>query len=340
VSCLVTAIVVAYTDVDVVTRCLSSVEAALSEVDGESEAIVVLNRQMHDFRQTVGDFWAVLEPGRNVGFAGGVNAGLSRARGEWIALINDDCEVEPRAIFEMLAAGSMSSTVGSVAAQILFADSDTINSAGIEVDEIGVAHELLLGAPAGAGGTDVAEVFGACGAAALYRRTMLDAVGGFDESFFAYLEDADLAWRSRMAGWRSVYAPRAVVRHHHSSSLGHQSAQKSYLVGRNRVRMLAKNATKSQLVRRCWAILIYDFAYVTFGLTKLRSLAPLRGRISGLRQWRRYRAAGRPHRSTVALAGPTGLRMALRRNRAYRRVRGPTRPGTSGLEITDDLDLR
>lgn len=98
--------------------------------------------------------------------------------------MNDDCVVEPSALAEMLAAGAGGDDIGSVAAQILFADQkNTINSAGIEVDELGIAHERLLGEEPGARGTDDVEVSGACAAAALYRRAMLDEIGGFDESF-------------------------------------------------------------------------------------------------------------------------------------------------------------
>jgi GT2 family glycosyltransferase len=301
VSSLVSAIVVAYTDADVVAKCLRSVERALAEVNGESQAILVLNRPMFDLPEACLESWIIIQPGRNLGFAGGVMTGLTQATGAWIALINDDCVVEPNAIAEMLAASASASDVGSVAAQILFADgSETINSAGIEVDVLGIAHERLLWEPAGSGGN----------------------VGGFDESFFAYLEDADLAWRAQMRGWRCIYAPRAVVRHKHSSILAHQSAQKYYLVGRNRLRMLAKNAMSSELLRRGWAMLVYDLAYSMFALAESRSLAPLRGRFSGMREWRSYRDAGHPYRSTISLARSPGFRGALRRDRAYGRATG------------------
>lgn len=317
-SSLISAIVVAYVDEDAVARCLSSVERALAEVGGASEAILVLNRPMEALRSAISGSWTVVDRGRNLGFAEGVMAGLSHARGEWVALINDDCVVEPRAIVEMLGAGATSEDIGSVAAQILFASGDTINSAGIELDSLGIAWERRLGEPATAGEREVVEVFGACAAACLYRRAMLADVGGFDESFFAYLEDADLAWRARMAGWRSVYAPDARARHCHSSSLGHGSAEKSYLVGRNRVRMLAKNAMRSQLLRDGWSMVAYDLAYLTFRMATARSLAPLRGRIAGLREWRSYRLSGKPHRQPIFFTRSPGLRGALGRERTYR----------------------
>jgi GT2 family glycosyltransferase len=225
----------------------------------------------------------------------------------------------------MLAAGATGADIGSVAATILFADrEDTINSAGIEVDELGVAHERLLGERATAGGTEIVDVFGASAGAALYLRAMLNDVGGFDESFFAYLEDADLAWRARMRGWRCVFAPGAVVRHHHSTSLGHRSPDKYFLVGRNRVRMLAKNAPGSQLLTRALAIASYDLAYIAYAAATAHTLAPLRGRLNGLRQWHLYRRAGQPYRGAAALTRAAGLREALRRDRTYRRTEMPS----------------
>jgi GT2 family glycosyltransferase len=145
---------------------------------------------------------------------------------------------------------------------------------------------------------------------------MLDALGGLDPSFFAYLEDADLAWRARMSGWRCLLAPKAVALHHHSTTLGHGSPAKHLLVGRNRVRMLAKNASRRQL-RGLGRILGYDVAYVAYVAATGRTLAPLTGRLRGLAEWRAYRAAGRPGRCDLALPPSPGLRAALRRNRAY-----------------------
>ena len=313
------AIVVAFGKEELLAECLRALDAAFDAVEKECELVVVVNRLSPAGRralQTAGRPRVVVDNERNLGFAGGVAAGLARARGEWVALVNDDCVLEPTALAELLAAGS-AAEVGSVTAQVRFADSpQLVNSAGLEVDELGIAYERLLGEPA-AGDERVVDVFGASAAAALYRRAMLDEVGGFDASFFAYLEDADLAWRARMHGWRAVYAPRAVALHHHSATLGHRSAEKHFLVGRNRVRMLAKNATRAQLLRHGLAIVFYDLAYVAYAGVRSRSLAPLRGRITGLREWGAYRRAGRPHRRSVPLARSPGLRGALRRNRAY-----------------------
>jgi GT2 family glycosyltransferase len=196
---------------------------------------------------------------------------------------------------------------------MVFADQPgIINSAGIVVDKLGVASDRLLGEPVDASETTPVEVFGASAGAALYRRAMLEEVP-FDESFFAYFEDVDVAWRARMRGWRSVYVPTAVVRHHHSRTAVHGSPFKYYWTGRNRIRVLARNATAGQLVRFGLFMLAFDLAYVGFVMVRDRSLAPVRGRIDGLRSWRADRRAGAAYRGDVDLPVFLGLRAALRR---------------------------
>jgi GT2 family glycosyltransferase len=147
---------------------------------------------------------------------------------------------------------------------------------------------------------------------------MLDEVGGMDETYFFALDDVDLAWRARMRGWRSLYAPGAVVYHHHSATTRHGSRLKYFHSGRNRVRLLAKNATRAQLVRNLLPIVAYDVAYVAFAAVTDRTLAPLSGRLSGLRDWRGYRRAGGRDRVAGELARSRGVRGALGRRAAWR----------------------
>jgi GT2 family glycosyltransferase len=257
---------------------------------------------------------------RNVGFAGGVQLGLAVARGEWVALVNDDAEVEPDALALLLAAARARADVGVATGQVRFhSRPDVINTAGLGLDRLGVAYDRLAGRPATEGGA-IEEVFGASGCVALYRRSMLDAIGGFDASFFAFLEDADVAWRAQMAGWRCLYVPAAVAYHHGSATAGEASPFKYFLVGRNRIRLLAKNATTGQLMRWGWAMALFDVAYVVFVAATDRTAAPLRGRLTGLREWRRYRRAGAQMRRPVALEPPTGPLGAVRQRAAYRRA--------------------
>jgi GT2 family glycosyltransferase len=303
--------------------CLGSITEAASDLDEHTEILVVDNGSGDETADLVRNRFPeaqLLVVEENIGFTPAVMRGIQCARGEWIALFNDDVVVERGALRELLAAARSDDSIGSVAAQLRFASRpNLINSAGIEVDQLGVAADRLLGRSIDESEREPTEVFGVSGGAALYRARMLDEVGGFDESFFAYLEDVDVAWRARMCGWRAFYAPAAVAYHHHSATLIHGSPLKHFLVGRNRLRLLAKNATRRQLTRFAVRMFTYDIAYVAFIGYRQRTLAPLRGRLSGARDWRRYRRAGAGARRPVPLARPLGLRAALARNRAWPR---------------------
>ena len=236
---VLSAIVVTHRGGPLLDACLSSLRTALATLDAE---LLVVDNSEHGVRA---EGARVLPQGRNAGFAGGVAAGLEAAAGEWILLVNDDAELEPDAATELLAAAV--DGVGTVCGQVRFhARRDTINTAGLVVDRLGIAYDRHAGAPAVDGGA-VEEVFGASACVVLYRRAMLDAIGGFDASFFAFGEDADVAWRARTAGWSCLYVPASVAYHHGSATAGEASARKYFLVGRNRMRLLAKNATGGQL---------------------------------------------------------------------------------------------
>jgi GT2 family glycosyltransferase len=302
----------------------------MTEISGGVELIVVDNGSRDGTAAFVRERFAeahVIEISENRGFTPAVCLGIERARGDWIALLNDDVTVEPQALAILVDVGQSDPDIGSVAVQMRFASRpQIINSAGIEVDSLGVASDRLLGRPITASETTPVEVFGVSGGAAVYRRQTLESIGGFDSSFFGYLEDVDVAWRARMRGWRAVYAPTAVAYHHHSATFRHGSPEKYFLVGRNRIRLLAKNADRRHLQRHGILMIGYDLAYVTFACLRARTLAPVRGRLAGLREWRRYRDAGKAYRREIPLARPSGLRGALGRYRAWGRgTRAPKR---------------
>jgi GT2 family glycosyltransferase len=304
--------------------CLRATEAARLRLLVPSDITVVNNGGGASVAEVVTANAAharVLDLRANVGYADAVMAAINATAGHWVATVNDDIVLEPDALLRLLEVGERDPRIGAVGAQIRFSDRrEVLNSAGIEVDQLGVAFDRHLGAPVNASESEATPVFGVSGAAAMYRRRMLDELGGFDTSFFGYLEDVDLAWRAQMKGWVAVYVPSAVAYHHHSRTFTHGSDEKYFLVGRNRVRLLAKNATPRQLVRYAVPAAMYDVAYVLFVLATHRSLAPLRGRLAGIREWHRYRLRGAAGRRAVALAPPRGLRAALHRNRSWPRA--------------------
>jgi GT2 family glycosyltransferase len=306
---------------DLLDACLASLSEARDELGESSELIVVNDGNQESPAAIVAAHDAeahVVDLPRSGGFSAAVSEGIEASSGDWILLLNDDTTLERTSISELLRVARSRKRVGSVAPQLRFAhDSNTINSAGLVIDDLGVARDRLLGASLAQSERDVTEVFGSSAAAVVYSREMLDEIGGFDRSFYAYLEDADVAWRARMRGWSCLFVPTAVVRHNHSATLEHFSDRKYYLGGRNRVRLVAKNADAGLLRRRGIFMVAYDLAYVVFVAATERTLAPLWGRIAGLRQWRAYRRAGQPGRRPVELPRATSIRGALRRNRVW-----------------------
>ncbi|MGH2354318.1 MAG: glycosyltransferase family 2 protein, partial [Chloroflexota bacterium] len=194
--------------------------------DGQQfELLVVDNASTDGSRAHLADLAArdgrvrVLLNDHNEGFAAPNNRAFRDARGTFVATLNNDTLPEPGWLAALLRVAQADERVGSVASRMVFDHApETINSAGISIDRAGIAWDRLVGRPVAESETQPVEVFGASAGAALYRRSMLEELGGFDARFFIYLEDVDLAWRARLAGWRAVYAPDAVVRHAHSAS--------------------------------------------------------------------------------------------------------------------------
>jgi GT2 family glycosyltransferase len=315
---IVSAIVVSYGAPDRLGRLLHSFQSLELPHGVALEVIVVENRRDDGCCALAAGCPAVtmvVEPAFNGGFAGGANAGLRFASGDWILLLNDDTILDAHVLRHLCPQDGWPGSVGIVAPTLVFASAPwVINSAGLEVDALGVARDRLLGCSLREAGSAATEVFGASGGAALYRAEMVDDVGGFDEAFFAYLEDVDLAWRARAAGWRCLSVPSAIVLHDHSASFGHDSFLKLYLVGRNRVWLIAKNASRRHLARWLIPIVLHDCVYSTYLSVAARTTAPWRGRWAGLRA-----LPARPRDVAAArapgLARPFGMRDALRRRR-------------------------
>jgi GT2 family glycosyltransferase len=183
----------------------------------------------------------LIENWENRGYCAGNNQGLASAKGRLVALLNNDAEAEPGWLAALRSAFQEDSGVGMAASKILaYENSKRIDKAGHLIYADGQNRGRGTGEIDHGQYDRREEVLWPDGCAAMYRREMLERIGGFDEDFFAYGDDAELGLRARIAGWRCLYVPDAVVRHHRASSLGAGSTRRVELIERNRVLLAAK----------------------------------------------------------------------------------------------------
>lgn len=273
-------------------RCLPALAA---QTWPDLEVVVVDNGSTDGSAAWLAEAWPaarVISLDHNAGFAEANNRAIRATDAAWVALLNNDTVPDPGWLAALMAAPGADPRVGSVASRMLFlGNPGVINSAGIAVDRAGLAWDRLGGAPSAVGDAP-AEVFGASAGAALFRREALDDVvetapdgdgAVFDPRFFMYLEDVDLAWRLRLRGWRSVYAPAARVLHHGSATSGEGSVFKNRLLARNKVWVLAKNYPMWPLLAWSPLILGYDLASAPVRWVLRGQTAAMWGRVEALR---------------------------------------------------------
>ena len=229
----------------------------------------------------------------NRGFCAANNQGIEGAQAELIALLNNDAEADPVWLAELENAVRRADDFGMAASKVLvWEDARIIDKCGHLIYPDGQNRGRGSGQVDRGQFDRVAEVLWPDGCAAMYRRAMLDEIGGFDEDFFAYADDAELGLRGRIAGWRCLYTPRAVVRHHRGATLGLGSARRLTLIERNRVLLAVKLFPWNLL----WANGAYFLTRIAAGLW-----AALRNR----GELRHYRGTGGKLTAALALARGT-----------------------------------
>ena len=186
--------------------------------------------------------YSVVTPGSNVGFGAAVNLAFRGSSSAYVAALNDDTEPCREWLLSLVREMEAEPLAGMCASRIQMRDSAgmALDSAGMLICFDGSSKQRGHSRPASSFSVRE-EVLLPSGCAALYRRTMLDEVGLFDEDYFLYCEDTDLGLRGRWAGWRCRYVPQAVVFHHYSSTAGAFSVMKAHFVERNRLWVALKN---------------------------------------------------------------------------------------------------
>jgi GT2 family glycosyltransferase len=199
-------------------------------------------------------------------------------------LLNNDTKAHPQWLEALKTTLDTYPEVGFCASKILLYDRrDIIDSAGDLFYTCGVGEKRGRSETDHGQFAQLQPVFGACAAAALYRRSMLEDVGLFDEDFFAYVEDVDLSFRAQLAGYQCLYVPQAVVYHHLQGSFGALPAHSLYLSRRNAFDTVLQNMPAALLWRRLPYVLGYYFAVDLAHILQGKSRPILKARLDNLR---------------------------------------------------------
>jgi GT2 family glycosyltransferase len=255
----------------------------------------------------------LLLSGTNTGFAAAHNRLATRFPAEYLLFLNPDTIAAPDFIEQLVRALDSDPRAGSATGKLMRMDGETIDSTGIVMTRNQRHLDRGADEPDRGQWNEAGEVFGASGAAAMYRRACLEdvAVDGmyFDEDFFAYREDADLAWRCRLMDWTCLYVPTAILRHRRRVTPERRSALPAVInrhSAKNRFLLRINNLTPG--VRRAlrWPIASRDAAVV--GYVILREWSSIPGLWFLLRHRQRLLKKGRKIRSRARASDAAILR--------------------------------
>ncbi len=270
---MITARVIVAIPTLVADEALDDCFAALDQQSFRGFAVILIDNSGQGLTKRFAHRQAEPEPGsfplliidnrRNVGFGSAINQAAAASRGDYVATLNDDCVPSPEWLTELVAVIDREYEIGMCASQVRMAGPETalLDSAGMVISRDAASKQRgFMESPANFSKDE--EVLCPSASAAIYRRELLEDVGGFDESYFLYCEDTDLGLRARWAGWQARYAAKAIVTHRYSHSAGRASSLKAYLVERNRLVTAVKNLPAGDLwllpfaglIRYCWHV--------------------------------------------------------------------------------------
>lgn len=285
----VSVIVLNWNNLEIIEMCLDSL---LAQTYDNLEIVVVDNASTDGSLQFIREKYpqVVVSPqSKNLGFAGGVNRGIEKSSGEYVALLNSDAQADPNWISMLLVSMLQGDRVAACGSKMLdYSDRKVIDSTGIRMFSSGRATDRGYGEIDVGQYDQMEEIFGACGGAVLFDKRVIQSLGGFDENFFVYLEDVDLAWRLRNAGYKTLYCPEAIVYHMRSRSTSKTSFTQRFYGGRNRILILLKNMPVRQLLANFPIIFLFELTSVVYDLLRYRDFAQFRGKLDAFRNYSKF----------------------------------------------------
>lgn len=312
---LVSVVIINWNGRDYLQSCL---DALSKQTLRDFEAIVVDNGSTDGSIALVknGNFSIqvrLVENGRNLGYCAANNRGFGVARGRFVAMLNNDAEPEPRWLEALVGCFEGRPDVGMAACKIVvWEDPRRIDKLGHLIYPDGQNRGRATGQIDRGQYNRLEECSWPDGCAAMFRRQVLDQIGGMDEDLFIFGDDSEMGLRARIAGWKCLYVPDAVVRHHRGGAVAVASTRRLFLIERNRVLLALKLFP--------WSLLWLNVPYYLMRLASgVIAASRNRGEIA------KYRGFGGKIRAAWAmLRGDfAALRMApmtLRKRREVRRI--------------------
>ena len=238
-------VILTYNSQNHIQACLDSV---FRQMGNGTEVIVVDNASSDGTKAIIKELYPrvkLIENPKNFGASKARNQGLECSSAEWILALDSDVVLRDDFFEKFKTVGDLlADDVGMIQPNVLTGDGKAIYSQGIHLTALRRFHDLNQGKLKDFTGGSAGQIIGPCSAAAFYRRSMLDKLkektGYFDERFFFLVEDVDLAWRAKRAGWKVLFYSQMVCSHAGNSS-GTDKKFRQYLCFRNRYWMITKN---------------------------------------------------------------------------------------------------
>lgn len=282
-----TVIIPNYNGIRFIKECLESLFA--QDVPLSMHRIIVVDNGSTDgSRQLIEDAFpevSLIALPSNTGFCHAVNVGIEAAQTPYVILLNNDTKVCPGFVRRLVDAIGAKPEAFAVSASMRMWDRpELLDDAGDRYCALGWAYARGKGQSA-ARYDSPAEIFSACGGAAIYRKNILEKIGLFDERHFAYLEDLDIGYRARIHGYRSYYEPQAEVIHYGSASSGSRYNEwKTGLASANSIYVIAKNMPLLQWVWNLPFLLPGFLVKFLFFCRKRMGILYLKGLLEGLKK--------------------------------------------------------